>query len=116
MSSISPEVYRAWLQLLVDGNQTMVRVWGGGIYVSRQLCLLVELFLLNHDRRQIFFTIYVMVGCSSFQLVSYTVIWDRTRYPCLARFHVWMWAGWTMVSFFFQFLMVRIVSRLLRLS
>ena len=24
--------YRAWLQLLKDGNQNMVRVWGGGIY------------------------------------------------------------------------------------
>lgn len=26
------ERYRAWLQLLVDGNQNMIRVWGGGIY------------------------------------------------------------------------------------
>lgn len=24
--------YLAWLQLLVDGNQNMIRVWGGGIY------------------------------------------------------------------------------------
>lgn len=24
--------YRDWLQLLVDGNQNMVRIWGGGIY------------------------------------------------------------------------------------
>ncbi|KAG6919397.1 hypothetical protein DXG01_006280 [Tephrocybe rancida] len=30
--SVTPERYRAWLQLMVDGNQNMVRVWGGGIY------------------------------------------------------------------------------------
>jgi len=24
--------YRAWLELMVAGNQNMVRVWGGGIY------------------------------------------------------------------------------------
>ena len=30
--SITPQRYRAWLQLLKDGNQNMVRVWGGGIY------------------------------------------------------------------------------------
>jgi len=30
--SLTPERYRAWLQLLVDGNQNMIRVWGGGIY------------------------------------------------------------------------------------
>jgi beta-mannosidase len=29
---VTPERYRAWLQLLKDGNQNMVRVWGGGIY------------------------------------------------------------------------------------
>lgn len=32
VSRITPERYRAWLQLLKDGNQNMVRVWGGGIY------------------------------------------------------------------------------------
>jgi hypothetical protein len=30
--SITPQRYRAWLQLLKDGNQNMVRIWGGGIY------------------------------------------------------------------------------------
>ncbi|KAI0263626.1 beta-mannosidase [Gloeopeniophorella convolvens] len=32
LTTITPERYRAWLQLLIDGNQNMVRVWGGGIY------------------------------------------------------------------------------------
>lgn len=29
---MTPERYKAWLQLLIDGNQNMIRVWGGGIY------------------------------------------------------------------------------------
>ncbi|KAK3303117.1 glycoside hydrolase family 2 protein [Chaetomium strumarium] len=29
---ISAQRYRDWIQLLADGNQNMVRVWGGGIY------------------------------------------------------------------------------------
>jgi len=29
---MTDERYRAWLQLLVEGNQNMVRIWGGGIY------------------------------------------------------------------------------------
>ncbi|KAF9075879.1 glycoside hydrolase family 2 protein [Rhodocollybia butyracea] len=29
---MNPERYRAWLKLSVDGNQNMIRVWGGGIY------------------------------------------------------------------------------------
>ncbi|KAJ6484976.1 glycoside hydrolase family 2 protein [Mycena vitilis] len=32
LTTIIPERYRAWLELLVNGNQNMVRVWGGGIY------------------------------------------------------------------------------------
>ena len=29
---ISNEKYRRWLELMVDGNQCMIRVWGGGIW------------------------------------------------------------------------------------
>ncbi|KAG6917171.1 hypothetical protein DXG01_003607 [Tephrocybe rancida] len=32
LTTISDERYRAWLTLLRDGNQNMVRIWGGGIY------------------------------------------------------------------------------------
>lgn len=32
LTTMTPGRYRAWLQLLVDGNQNMIRVWGGGIY------------------------------------------------------------------------------------
>ncbi|TBU32964.1 glycoside hydrolase family 2 protein [Dichomitus squalens] len=32
LTRLTAEKYRQWLQLLVDGNQNMVRVWGGGIY------------------------------------------------------------------------------------
>ncbi|OCH90937.1 glycoside hydrolase family 2 protein [Obba rivulosa] len=32
LTKMTPERYRNWLQLLVDGNQNMIRVWGGGIY------------------------------------------------------------------------------------
>ncbi|KAK3316653.1 glycoside hydrolase family 2 protein [Apodospora peruviana] len=31
-SRITPERYRDWLELLANGQQNMVRVWGGGIY------------------------------------------------------------------------------------
>ncbi|VUC21450.1 unnamed protein product [Clonostachys rosea] len=29
---ITPERYRNWVKLMAEGNQVMVRVWGGGIY------------------------------------------------------------------------------------
>ncbi|KAL5507967.1 hypothetical protein ACEPAH_5585 [Sanghuangporus vaninii] len=32
LTTMTRERYHDWLQLLVDGNQNMVRVWGGGIY------------------------------------------------------------------------------------
>ncbi|KAJ3030303.1 hypothetical protein HDV00_008983 [Rhizophlyctis rosea] len=32
LTRVTPQKYRAWLQLMIDGNQRMIRVWGGGIY------------------------------------------------------------------------------------
>jgi beta-mannosidase len=32
LSRVTPERYRRWLQLAADGNISMLRVWGGGIY------------------------------------------------------------------------------------
>ncbi|KAI0671265.1 glycoside hydrolase [Trametes maxima] len=32
LGELRPKDYRAWLTLLRDGNQNMVRVWGGGVY------------------------------------------------------------------------------------
>ncbi|KAL9108319.1 MAG: hypothetical protein Q9227_006918 [Pyrenula ochraceoflavens] len=32
LTNVTPEKYRAWIELLVPANQKMIRVWGGGIY------------------------------------------------------------------------------------
>jgi beta-mannosidase len=32
LTRVTSDQYRAWVQLAADGNQTMLRVWGGGIY------------------------------------------------------------------------------------
>ncbi|EJF55724.1 glycoside hydrolase [Dichomitus squalens LYAD-421 SS1] len=32
LTALSADDYRAWLTLLRDGNQNMVRLWGGGVY------------------------------------------------------------------------------------
>lgn len=32
LSEVSTERYRAWLRLMIQGNQIMIRVWGGGVY------------------------------------------------------------------------------------
>ncbi|KAL1661316.1 glycoside hydrolase family 2 protein [Schizophyllum commune] len=32
LTTLTPDRYRAWLTLLRDGNQNMVRLWGGGVY------------------------------------------------------------------------------------
>lgn len=37
LAEITPERYRQWVQLLVDGNQNMLRVWGGGVYEHQAL-------------------------------------------------------------------------------
>ena len=32
LTRLTPEVYREWVKMVADGNQSMLRVWGGGIY------------------------------------------------------------------------------------
>ncbi|KAI0326209.1 glycoside hydrolase [Cubamyces sp. BRFM 1775] len=32
LTELKPEDYRAWLTLMREGNQNMVRLWGGGVY------------------------------------------------------------------------------------
>ena len=32
LTQLEEEDYRAWLTLMRDGNQNMVRLWGGGVY------------------------------------------------------------------------------------
>lgn len=32
LTTLTPERYRAWLTLMRDGNQNMIRLWGGGVY------------------------------------------------------------------------------------
>ncbi|KAF6816764.1 Beta-mannosidase B 1 [Colletotrichum musicola] len=32
LSRVSPERYSDWIRLMAEGNQVMIRVWGGGIY------------------------------------------------------------------------------------
>jgi beta-mannosidase len=37
LTSLTSDDYRAWVKLTADGNQTMLRVWGGGIYEADAL-------------------------------------------------------------------------------
>ncbi|KAH8899839.1 family 2 glycosyl hydrolase [Thozetella sp. PMI_491] len=32
LTRVDPGTYRRWIELLAEGNQNMIRVWGGGIY------------------------------------------------------------------------------------
>ncbi|WWC73873.1 uncharacterized protein I206_107845 [Kwoniella pini CBS 10737] len=37
LTEVEPLRYRKWIDLMVRGNQNMLRVWGGGIYESEEL-------------------------------------------------------------------------------
>ncbi|KAI0853848.1 glycoside hydrolase family 2 protein [Daldinia vernicosa] len=37
VSQIPPQRYRDWMKLMVEGNQHMLRIWGGGIYEDNAL-------------------------------------------------------------------------------
>ncbi|TEA16801.1 Beta-mannosidase B [Colletotrichum sidae] len=37
LSTITPERYRQWASLLVESNQVMLRIWGGGVYEDSSL-------------------------------------------------------------------------------
>lgn len=76
--SVTRDRYKDWLKLLVDGNQNMVRVWGGGIYEAD------DFYEICDGRRHV-----------QGPLIIYSRSYHsaRTRHPRLARFHVRMWAG-----------------------
>jgi beta-mannosidase len=73
--SVTDEVYRAWLKLMVDGNQNMVRIWGGGIYEA-------DAFYDICDGMPIQPLLY-----------SVSLFTRRARTPCMARLYVWLWSG-----------------------
>lgn len=72
---MTPDRYRAWLQLLVDGNQNMIRVWGGGIYEA-------DAFYDICDGN----SLELCTSTHSDQLC-------RTRDTSMAGLHVWLWTG-----------------------
>ena len=72
---MTPEIYRDWLKLLVDGNQNMVRVWGGGIYEDDSFYDACD-GEIRAERRE-----------------ANSDLQPRTWHFGLARFHVWMWTG-----------------------
>ncbi|KAF8528704.1 glycoside hydrolase family 2 protein [Gautieria morchelliformis] len=59
LTTLSPNVYRSWLKLLVDGNQLMVRVWGGGIYEA-------DVFYETCDKLGILVWQDFMFGCGQY--------------------------------------------------
>ncbi|KAF2665640.1 putative beta-mannosidase [Microthyrium microscopicum] len=86
---VSADTYRKWLQMMVDGHQNMIRVWGGGIYeedVFFDICDELGV-LVWHD---------FMFGCGNYP--AYPEILDSIRHeadqnvkrirhhPCIAIF------------------------------
>jgi len=55
----TPATYRRWIQLMVDGNQNMVRVWGGGTYEN-------DVFYDHCDELGIMVWQDFMLGCGSY--------------------------------------------------
>ncbi|KAF7332163.1 Beta-mannosidase B [Mycena kentingensis (nom. inval.)] len=59
LTTVTAQRYRDWMQLLVDGNQTMVRVWGGGIYEA-------DVFYSTCDELGILVWQDFMFGCGQY--------------------------------------------------
>ncbi|PCG94544.1 Glycoside hydrolase, family 2, immunoglobulin-like beta-sandwich [Penicillium occitanis (nom. inval.)] len=59
LPSITPDKYRRWLQTMIEGNQIMTRVWGGGIYED-------DVFYATCDELGILVWQDFMFGCGNY--------------------------------------------------
>jgi beta-mannosidase len=88
---IAPQQYRDWMELLAEGNQNMIRVWGGGIYES-------DAFYTACDELGILVWQDFMFACASYPtypdfLTSITA--EARQNVCSLRHHpsIILWCG-----------------------
>ncbi|MFN8493676.1 MAG: glycoside hydrolase family 2 protein [Caldilineaceae bacterium] len=88
---LTPEQYRAWVQLAADGNMVMLRIWGGGIYED-------DAFYTACDELGLLVWQDFMFGCgiypaypefqASVRAEAEAAVRRLRHHPCLA-----LWAG-----------------------
>ncbi|KAF2750043.1 glycoside hydrolase family 2 protein [Sporormia fimetaria CBS 119925] len=73
---VSEERYRKWLEMMVDGYQVMIRIWGGGIWEE-------DIFYDICDELGILVWQDFMFGCGNYP--AYPTYLDSVRTECIAN-------------------------------